>query len=442
MKKLLMTTVIILAAIIVLAMLLARPNFIQNQQAATVFVGTTYCGNSVTDAKLLIDKVKGYTNLFVLQSADLQRDFKSVNELGDYAVSAGMYFLPYFGNTVEATFTTWLNEAKQKWGTHLLGVYYGDEPAGKMLDDYVEFKNATTGDSITKTRYADITLQKSDGVIINYRLNVEINYYGPDEAAVYTLYPNGTITTDTSANPNKQLPNSITYDSLMQSKPFKTTNEVAEAFGNLTESKIAFLRNNTRVFTSDYALYWYDYLAGYDVILGQIGWNNTLAQEIGLLRGASKLQNKDWGIVITWKYNQPPYLGSGSEILNQMTTAYKCGAKYFVLFNYYEDQSGPYGTITDEHFMALESFWNNVVKNPQISQGSIKADSVLVLPQNFGGGMRWKEDIIWGIFITDAKAQGLWDSLQTNLSNHSLQLDIVYDDPEFPLTTDYQNVYR
>ena len=442
MKKLVVTAVILLVAIILFAMLFVKFNFGQDNQNPEAFVGVTYCGNSVADGKLLIDKVKGYTNLFVLQSGTLQRDFKSVEELGDYAVSAGMYFLPYFGNTVEVTFTAWLNEAKQKWGTRLLGVYYGDEPAGKMLDDYVEFKNQTTGDSVMKTRYSDVTLQKANGAVINYRLNGEINYYGPDQAAVYTLYPNGTITTDTTANPNKQLPNSITYDSLMQSKPFKTTSEVAEAFGNLTESKIAFLKNNTKVFTSDYALYWYDYSAGYDVLLGQIGWNNTLAQEIGLLRGASNLQNKEWGIVITWKYNQPPYLDSGEEILNQMTTAYKCGAKYFVLFNYYEDQSGPYGTMTDEHFQALESFWNNVVKNPQISQGSTKADSVLVLPQNFGGGMRWKEDIIWGIFTTDAKAQGFWDSLQTNLSNHSLQLDIVYEDPEFPLTTDYQNVYR
>ena len=65
----------------------------------------------------MIDKVKGYTNLFVLQSGLLQRDFKSVDELGDYAVSAGMYFLPYFGTYIQSSFSSWLETAKQRWGT-------------------------------------------------------------------------------------------------------------------------------------------------------------------------------------------------------------------------------------------------------------------------------------------------------------------------------------
>ena len=29
------------------------------------------------------------------------------------------------------------------------------------------------------------------------------------------------------------------------------------------------------LFTSDYALYWYDYLTGYDVVLTQFGWNSS-----------------------------------------------------------------------------------------------------------------------------------------------------------------------
>jgi hypothetical protein len=201
------------------------------------------------------------------------------------------------------------------------------------------------------------------------------------------------------------------------------------------------LSNSTTAFTSDYALYWFDYLSGYDAILAHMGWNHTVAQQIALVRGAAKLQNKDWGIVITWKYNVPPYLDTGSEILNQMRTAYECGAKYFVLFNYYEAEGNPYGTMKDEHFWALESFWNNVVKNPQIIHGSIRADSVLVLPKNYGWGMRWPEDKIWGIFTADDKAQQIWDLMQTTLKDHGLKTDIVYDDTEFPLTSDYQHVY-
>ena len=32
------------------------------------YVGVTYCGSSTVEAESLIDKVKNYTNLFVLQS--------------------------------------------------------------------------------------------------------------------------------------------------------------------------------------------------------------------------------------------------------------------------------------------------------------------------------------------------------------------------------------
>ena len=101
----------------------------------------------------------------------------SVDELGDYAVSAGMYFLPYFGTFVQSSFSVWLETAKQKWGTHLLGVYYADEPGGKMLDGNVEFKDAVTGDSITKTTYGDIAVQKSNGIVINYQLGGTIHLY-------------------------------------------------------------------------------------------------------------------------------------------------------------------------------------------------------------------------------------------------------------------------
>jgi hypothetical protein len=229
----------------------------------------------------------------------------------------------------------------------------------------------------------------------------------------------------------------------MSVRPFKDIDEAAQRFLTRDQNKIEYLKSNSiNVFTSDYSLYWFDYLAGYNVILAQIGWNLTLTQQIALVRGAAKLQNRDWGIIITWKYNKPPYLDNGSEILNQMRTGYESGAKYFVLFNYYEGEGNLYGTMKDEHFQALENFWNNVVKNPHIVQGSIKADSVLVLPKNYGWGMRWREDKIWGVFKTDDKTQQLWDLMQTTLKNHGLETDIVYEDTEFPLIAEYQYIYH
>ena len=441
MKRLLAVsaTLIILALV---AVLLIGYEAIQTPKGPP-YVGIAYGGNSVEEGKQLIDKVKGYTNLFVLQSGQLQRDLDSVNDLGDYAVSSGLYFLPYFGNYIEATMSSWLETARQRWETRFLGIYYSDEQGGKMLDDNVKYTDETTGDAITKTRYGDIVVKKPSGIVIHYELNGVIHLSESlenDESstAYSTFYPNGTKIGEFTDQPSF-----TTYEELMNVKPFKDSDETAERFIARDQNKIEYLKNSSiKVFTSDYALYWWDYLSGYDVVLAHLGWNISLTQQIALARGAAKLQNKDWGIVITWKYTTPPYLDTGSEILNQMQKAYVCGAKYLVLFNYYHDEDNPYGTMQEAHFEALENFWNNVIKNPQIKQGSTKADTVLILPQNHGCGMRWREDKIWGIFKSDEQAQHLWDLMQITVQKHGLKTDIIYEDTKYPVTEEYQKTYR
>ena len=431
---------IALAIIIVLSSIIIVQSSLQKD--ATAYVGVTYGGNSVSEAKQLIDRVKGYTNLFVLQSGELQRNFTAVNEIGDYAVNAGLYFLPYFGNYVQVTFSSWLDSAKQRWGDHLLGVYYSDELGGKMLDGYREFTEAS-GDSITKTQYSDIVVAKQDGTTIHYEINGEINVLEPGvngQADVYmTYFPNGTIAVKDSATPHSL----TTYQQLMIERPFKNYDEAAQRFITKDQKEMDFLKNSTTVFSSDYVLYWYDYQAGYDVMLTQVGWNISLNQQIALCRGAATAQGKDWGAIITWKYNRSPYLDSGQEIYNQLKSSYECGAKYLVLFNFYEEgKTNPYGTMKDEHFKALEDFWNGVVKNPQVAHGGVKVDSVLVLPKNFGGGMRWREDIVWGVFKANDTSCRLWDLAQLTLASHAYTLDIVYDDPSYPLSSSYVNVLR
>jgi len=84
---------------------------------------------------------------------------------------------------------------------------------------------------------------------------------------------------------------------------------------------------NITYLTSDYGLYWFDYLGGYGTILAQLGTNSSVDQQIALVRGASTLQNKTWGTIITWKYNQAPYLDTPSNIYQQMMDSYNAGAK-------------------------------------------------------------------------------------------------------------------
>ena len=145
--------------------------------------------------------------------------------------------------------------------------------------------------------------------------------------------------------------------------------------------------------------------------------------------------------MVTWKYTERPYLANGEEIYDQMRTAYKCGAEYVAIFNYAPNMTGPYGTLQPEHFDALERFWNEVVQNPSVVHGGIKADSVLVLPRNYGWGMRHPDDKIWGLWGPDEKSPQIWAISRQLLSRYGLILDIVYEDPAFPTEGKYSQVY-
>ena len=151
------------------------------------------------------------------------------------------------------------------------------------------------------------------------------------------------------------------------------------------------------------------------------------------------MQNKDWGVIITWKYTQPPYLDTGSNIYNQMETAYNTGAKYITIFDFpYNITNNPYGTLTDEHFQALEQFWNYANRQ---GPNSSHAQAALILPKDYGWGMRNPTDKIWGFWGPDDKSPLIWNKIQTLLSQYGSGLDIIYDDPAFPLQGNYSKVY-
>jgi hypothetical protein len=195
-------------------------------------------------------------------------------------------------------------------------------------------------------------------------------------------------------------------------------------------------------FTSDYTLYWWDYLGGYDVMLAHLGWNHTLTQDIALVRGAARMQNKSWGTIITWKYRQPPYLDSGENIYQQMLMSYDAGAKYVVIFNYPQIEGNPYGILTEEHFGNLSRFWNDVMTKPnQKTRDFNQAEAALVLPKNYGWGMRNPADSIWGFWGPDEKSPQIWEISRKLLDQYGLSLDIVYDDPAFPAAGKYSQIY-
>ena len=96
---------------------------------------------------------------------------------------------------------------------------------------------------------------------------------------------------------------------------------------------------------------------------------------------------KDWGAIITWTYNEPPYLENRTEMLQDLITAYRAGAKYVTVFNYPSDTA--FGVLTDEHFEAMETFWHMTG-----SLEKAEAEVAFVLPKDYGWGMRNPDDRI------------------------------------------------
>ena len=83
------------------------------------YVGVTYGGNSTADAKLLVDKVEGYTNLFVVQSGPLMEDAAAINEIGDYAVDKGLHYAVYFDPYHRAQNAVWLVQRHRALGQNV-----------------------------------------------------------------------------------------------------------------------------------------------------------------------------------------------------------------------------------------------------------------------------------------------------------------------------------
>ena len=180
-----------------------------------------------------------------------------------------------------------------------------------------------------------------------------------------------------------------------------------------------------RLFTADYALYWFDYKAGYDVVLAEFGWNYSRQLNVALCRGAATIQNKEWGVIITWTYDDPPYIEPGAELYKDLVLAYENGAKYIVVFDSNEEYTQ--GILKQEHYEALQQFWEYAKTNPR--QKDQSSDRVAyVLPKDYAYGFRGPNDKIWGLWEADAFSLETSENLGKLLDQFGAKLDIIYDD--------------
>jgi hypothetical protein len=349
------------------------------------FFGVTFGSNSTREAKLLVDRVKDYANLFVLASWDISINETALNEVCDYAVGAGMSVIVYFDFLPFETYPwlpVWLENAKPRWGEKFLGIYLYDEPGGNQID----------------------SSQWQPG--LSARLAME-------NASDYSDAANRFVTS---------IPNSFSWKNL---KSLNTTLQIV---------------------TSDYALYWFDYLAGYDTIFVELGWNASTTLQIALCRGAADVQGKDWGAIITWTYSEEPYIASGPEIYNEMVTAYNAGAKYVIVFDFPKyPADNEYGILSNDHFTAMEQFWDYVQTRSNGNRTTGKGEVAFVLPKDYGWGTRRSnvmiEDRIWGFWPEDNKIVIIGTNLKELLNRYGLKLDVIYDDPQFNYAEKYSKIY-
>jgi len=392
--SILLIAFILLFSLLTIAFLSSQP--ITSGATDSVYVGVSFCGNTTQEAQLLIDKVKTYTNLFVLQSGPISTNETATTEICDYAASQGLNLIVYFGwfDPDYSWRYFWVENAPERYGDKFLGVYYYDEPGGIQIDydwenHFINLSNRLKAFGANITWYQQYFLDQINGYLNGSIVNYDV------EAQTYINY----------------LQND--HDLLL-------------------------LKNSsTPTFVSDYALYWWDYLGGYDVVLTQLGNNASIIQEIDLTKGAAHMQGKDWGTIVTWKYDEAPYLDSGEEIYNQMVLSYQAGAKYIIIFDYPTIDSNPYGVLTEDHFEAMQNFWQDITSK---SVEKVEAEAVLVLPKNYGWGMRNVADRIW-LWGPDEYSQQIWDISRTLIEQYGIKLDIVYDDPQFPVDGKYQQIY-
>jgi hypothetical protein len=191
------------------------------------------------------------------------------------------------------------------------------------------------------------------------------------------------------------------------------------------------------VFTSDYALYWFDYLSGYDTVFCEFVANDSRQIASGLCRGAAKTLNKTWGAIITWSHNDlDAFIENPDQLYDDMLLAYQNGAKYVIVFNSpgfitvdEKDIPNPppeeFGILTTQHLEKMQLFWNLIQTQPRSEVFS--ANTAYVLPADYGFGFRGPEDKIWGQWSNDPISQQIWEDVNVLLQNQTLNLDIVYE---------------
>jgi hypothetical protein len=354
--------VILLTAILLGSFFLANA-FTTKAQAQTpdVFVGVDVAFQDMTQIKSLVNEISSYTNFFVVGCSAITRNETKLDETCQYLYDKGLSFVIY-----------------QEW------------PLGYTFP----FLSSSNWIEIAKNRWGEHFLG--------------IYYLDESGGRQLDLKPQWIVVHNPAnyADAGKQFNAAIS----------RSVNWFKGGYANSSALSLVI---------SDYALYWFDYKAGYNGVFAQFGWNYSRQLNVALCRGAATIQNKEWGVMITWTYTQSPYIESGPELYNDMKTAYDNGAKYIIIYDANADYTQ--NILTKEHTDAIKQFWQYIQNNPRntVQQNERTA---YILPKDYAYGFRGPTDKIWGIWQADNFAYQQSINVNNLLAKYGSALDIIYDD--------------
>jgi hypothetical protein len=118
-------------------------------------------------------------------------------------------------------------------------------------------------------------------------------------------------------------------------------------------------------------------------------------------------------------------LEDGEQLYADLRLAYEAGAKYAVVFSY-PNITG-YGTLTEDHFDALQRFWDSIQNDDQ-NFGAEAAEVAYVIPKDYGFGFRSAHDTIWGLFRADELSAKIWSDVNMLEGLYGSRFNVLYDD--------------
>lgn len=351
-------------------------NAVSASTSPNIFLGVDVSFESVPATEQLIDNVSSYTNLFVIGCYG-NYNLTRLSVISQYVYDKGLSFIVYTDSPWYPS-SQWLASAKNDYGDKFLGIYYLDEAGGKQLDQ-------------TSPVVTNATLPKSGATF-------------SDAATKYVQ----------------------TISNLLRNGTRAITRNFAYP-------------NEFQLFTSDYSLYWYDYEAGYDTVFAEFTMNYSQQLNLDLVRGAATSQNKDWGVMITWKYNDTPYMESGPELLSDMKLAYDNGAKYIIVFD--GNQNWTQNVLEPDQLTAIKEFSQYAQATPQ-TVTPVGDRTAYVLPLDYAYGFRGPYDRIWGLWNPDSLTDSICVNVSKLMQEYGNNFDIVYPNGTNPVeSVGYKDIF-